>query len=65
MNKRGLKDLPRRTHSDKKLHYKEFNTTKNSSNGYQCDGYQRGMPSIVYKLFDKKSSGAAVKSGIM
>ena len=65
MNKRGLKDFPRRTHSDKKLHYKEFNTAKNSSNGYQCDGYQRGMPSIVYKIFDKKSSGAAVKSGIM
>ena len=26
------------------------------------DGYQRGLASMVYKFFDKKSSGGTIKS---
>ena len=28
------------------------------------DGYQKGLPSIVYKFFDKKSKGAGIKNEI-
>ena len=53
-----FKDLPRRTTSDKILRDKACNIAKNS----RCDGYQRGLASMVYKCFDKKSSGGGVKS---
>ena len=33
-----------------------FNIAKNS----KCDGYQRGITSMVYRFFDKTSSGGAV-----
>ena len=46
-----FKDLTRRTASDKILRDKTFDIAKNSKN----DGYQRGLVSMVYKLFDKKS----------
>ena len=26
----------------------------------KCDGYQRGLVSMVYKFFDKRSSGSGV-----
>ena len=42
-----FKDLTRRTASDKILHDKAFNIAKNSKN----DRYQRGLASIVYKIF--------------
>ena len=29
------------------------------------DGYQRGLASMVYKFFDKKTAGGAVKNEIM
>ena len=45
-----LKGLTRRTVSDKVLWGKAFNIAKN----LKCDGYQRGIASMVYKLFDKK-----------
>ena len=47
-----FKDLIRRTASDKVLHDKAFNIAKNQKD----DGYQIGLASMVYKLFDKKSS---------
>ena len=37
---------------------KAFNIVKN----LKYDGYQRGLASIVYKCFDKKSSGSDIKN---
>ena len=51
-----FKDLKRRTDSDKILRNKAFNVAKNPKYG----GYQRGLASMVYKLFDKKSKGSDV-----
>ena len=47
----GFKDLIKRTASDKILRGKAFNVAKNT----KCDGCQCGLPSIVYKCFDKKN----------
>ena len=52
----NFKDLKRRTASDKVLRDKAFNIAKNS----KYDGYQRGLASMVYKFFDKKSKGSGV-----
>ena len=49
-----FKDLERRTASDKVLRDKAFNIAKNP----KYDGYQRGLASIVYTFFDKKSPGS-------
>ena len=49
-----FKDLKRRTASDKILRDKAFNIAKN----LKYDGYQRGLASLVYKFFDKKSAGS-------
>ena len=51
-----FKDLKRRTASDKILRDKAFNIAKNP----KYDGYQRGLASMVYKFFDKKSAGGGV-----
>ena len=51
-----FKDLARRTASDKVLRNKAFNIAKNPN----YDGYQRGLASVVYKFFDKKSKGSGV-----
>ena len=51
-----FKDLKRRTASDKILRDKTFNIAKNP----KYDGYQRGLASVVYKCFDKKSTGSGV-----
>ena len=53
-----LKDLTRRTASDKILRDKKFSIVKNP----KYDGYQRGFTSMVYKFFDKKTAGGAVKN---
>ena len=53
-----FKDLARRTASDKVLKDKAFNIAKSP----RYDGYQRGLTSIVYKFFDKKTSGSCAKS---
>ena len=45
-----LKYLTRRTASNKILREKAFNIAKNLKH----DGYQRGLASMVYKIFDKK-----------
>ena len=52
-----FKDLKRRTASDKVLRDKAFNITKNP----KCDGYQRGLASMVYKFFDKNSASFSDK----
>ena len=51
-----FKDLARRTASDKVWRDKAFNAAKNR----KCDGYQRGLASMVYKFCDKKSKGSDV-----
>ena len=56
-----FKDLTRRTTSDKILRDKAFKLLKNQ----RYDGYQRGLASIIYKLFGKISSGGAIKNGNM
>ena len=53
-----FKGLPREATADRILHNKAFNITKNP----KYDGYQRGLALMVYKFFDKKNSGAAVKN---
>ena len=56
-----FKNLTRRTVSDKLLHDKGFNIAKNPKYG----GYQCGLASMVYKCFDKKSSGGEIKNKII
>ena len=51
-----FKDLTRRIASDKGLRDKAFNIVKNP----KYDVYQRGIASMVYKFFDKKSKGSGV-----
>ena len=53
-----FKDLARRTASDKALRDKAFNIAKNP----KYDGYQRGLASMVYKFFDKKSASFTDKT---
>ena len=50
--------LTKRTVAGKILRDKVFNITKNP----KCDGYQRGLASMVYKFFDKKSEGSGVNT---
>ena len=53
-----FKDLTRRAASDKTLHDKAFNIARNP----KYDGYQRGLASMVYKFFDKETSGSSIKN---
>ena len=48
-----FKDLAKRTAADKVLRNKAFKIARDQ----KYDGYQRGLASMVYKFFDKKSSG--------
>ena len=48
--------LAKRTQSDKDLRDKALKV----ASGPKYDGYQRGLASMVYKSFDKKSSGSGV-----
>ena len=50
------KDLLKRTQSDKVLKDKPFKTASDPN----YDGYQRGLASMVYKFFDKKSKGSGI-----
>ena len=50
------KDLVKRTQSDKVSKDKAFKIASDT----KYDGYQRGLASMVYKLFDKKSSGSGI-----
>ena len=51
------KDLIKRTVADKILKNKAVNIAKDQ----KYDGYQRGLASMVYKFFDKKSKGSGAK----
>ena len=51
------KDLINRTETDKVLKGKAYDIASNPEN----DGYQRGLASMVYKFFDKKSLGSSFK----
>ena len=51
------KDLIKRTVADKILKNKAFDIAKDP----KYDGYQRGLASMVYRFFDKKSKGSGVK----
>ena len=51
-----FKDLKRRTAAADVLRDKAFNIAKNP----KYDGYQRGLTSMVYKFFDKKTKGSDV-----
>ena len=48
-----FQDLARITASDKVLRDKAFNIAKSP----KYDGYQKGLASMVYKFFDKRSKG--------
>ena len=50
------KDLVKRTQSDKVLKDKAFKIASNP----KYDGYQRGLASMVYNFFDKKSKGSGI-----
>ena len=49
-----FKDLKKRTTADKVLRDKAFNIAKDPKYG----GYQRGLASMVYRFFDKKTKGS-------
>ena len=51
-----FKDLAKRTAADKVLRDKAFN----SASDQKYDEYQTGLASMVYKFFDKKSSGSGI-----
>ena len=53
-----FKGLTRRTASDKILRDKAFNIAKNP----KYAGHQRGLASMVYKFFDKKTSNRTFKN---
>ena len=50
------KDLVRRTQSDNVLTDKAFKIASDP----KYDGYQRGLASMIYKFFDKKSKGSGI-----
>ena len=51
-----FKDLAKRTATDKVLRNKAFKIASDQ----KYDGYQRGLASMVYNFFDKKSSGSGL-----
>ena len=53
---RDFKDLARRTASDKGLRGKAFSIVKNPKYGR----HQRGIASMVYRFFDKKSKARGI-----
>ena len=54
------KDLAKRTQSHRVLKEKSYKIANNP----KYDGYQRGLASMVYKIFDKKSKGAGIRNEI-
>ena len=50
------KDLTKRTQSDKVLRDEAFKIASDP----KYDGYQRGLASMTYEFFDKKSSGSGI-----
>ena len=56
-----FKDVTRRPDSDKIFRDKTFNIAKNK----KYDRYQRVLPSVVYNIFDKETSGSGIKNNNM
>ena len=56
-----FKHLPRRITADKILRDKAFIIAENPRH----EGYHRGLGSMVYNFFDKKTEGGAVKNEIL
>ena len=56
----NVKDLKIRTYSDKVLNDKTFKIASNP----KYDRYQRGLASMVYQFFDKKSKVSDIKNEI-
>ena len=54
---RDLKEWNWSTFVNKVLRDKAFYFAKDS----KCDGYQRGLASMVYRFFDKKTFGSGIK----
>ena len=54
----AYEDLARKTAADKALREKAFNIAKYP----KYDGYQRGLASMLYRFFDKKTAGSGIKS---
>ena len=54
------KNLAKRTQSDEVLRDKAFKFASDQ----EYDGYQRGLASIVYKFFDKTSSGIGIATSL-
>ena len=52
------KDLINRTKADKVLRDKAYNIASNP----KYDGYRRGLASMIYKFFDKKSVGSGINT---
>ena len=52
------KDLINRTKADKVLRHKAYNIASNP----KYDGHQRGLASMIYKFFDKKSTGSGINT---
>ena len=55
-----FEDLPRRIAPDKVSSDKAFKVASDP----QFDGYQRGLASRVYKIFDKKSRDTTTHTGV-
>ena len=55
------KDLRNRTEADKVLRDKAYDRASNP----EYDGYQRGLASMVYKFFDKKSIRSGINSSLI
>ena len=53
-------DLANRVRADKVLRNKAYNIACNPSYG----GYQRGLASMVYKFFDKKTMGSGINENL-
>ena len=53
-----FKDLEKRTQSDIVLKNKALKIASNP----KYNGYERGLASMVYKFFDKKSKGSGLKN---
>ena len=56
-NKEGAEKFMQTENTDKVLRDKAFEIASN----LKYDGYQKGLASMVYKIFGKNSSGRAIK----
>ena len=57
MSYKKFRDLQKRTQSDIALKNKALKIASNP----KYNGYERGLASMVYKFFDKKSKGSGLR----